>query len=133
MKIYYILCASIPLVIFFLSFNTLDKKIRNNRLKYAIFSILSILVNGYLVYHEFIVGSVSDMQVFLDYPYLQLVPTVLVVISFMFYKKGKSKEAVIDADRISNSVEEMRFRKRSQRTSIDIATSDDSGDDSEIL
>ena len=73
------------------------------------------------------------MQVFLDYPYLQLVPTVLVVISFMFYKKGKSKEAVIDADRISNSVEEMRFRKRSQRTSIDIATSDDSGDDSEIL
>ena len=92
MKIYYILCASIPLVIFFLSFNTLDKKIRNNRLKYAIFSILSILVNGYLVYHEFIVGSVSDMQVFLDYLYLQLVPTVLVVISFMFYKKGKSKE-----------------------------------------
>lgn len=130
---YYILCTIIPLVIFFLSFNTLDKKIRNNRLKYAIFSVLSIFVNGYLVYYEFVVGNVSDMQIFLDYPFLQLSPTVLVVISFIFYKKGKSKEAIIDADRISNSVEEMRFRKRSQRTSIDIATSDDSSDDSEIL
>lgn len=133
MKMYYILCTIIPLVIFFLSFNTLDKKIRNNRLKYAIFSVLSIFVNGYLVYYEFVVGNVSDMQIFLDYPFLQLSPTVLVVISFIFYKKGKSKEAIIDADRISNSVEEMRFRKRSQRTSIDIATSDDSSDDSEIL
>lgn len=133
MKMYYVLCTVIPLVIFFLSFNTLDKKIRNNRLKYAIFSVVSILVNGYLVYHEFVVGSVSDMQVFLDYPLLQLIPTVLVVISFMFYKKGKSKEAIIDADRISNSVEEMRFRKRRERTSIDIATSDDSSDDEEIL
>lgn len=133
MKMYYVLCTVIPLVIFFLSFNTLDKKIRNNRLKHAIFSVVSILVNGYLVYHEFVVGSVSDMQVFLDYPLLQLIPTVLVVISFMFYKKGKSKEAIIDADRISNSVEEMRFRKRRERTSIDIATSDDSSDDEEIL
>lgn len=133
MKMYYVLCTVIPLVIFFLSFNTLDKKIRNNRLKYAIFSVVSILVNGYLVYHEFVVGSVSDMQVFLDYPLLQLISTVLVVISFMFYKKGKSKEAIIDADRISNSVEEMRFRKRRERTSIDIATSDDSSDDEEIL
>lgn len=136
MKAYYILCVIIPLVIFFMSFNTLDKRIRNNRLKYAIFSVFSVLVNGYLVYYEFVVGSVSDMPIVVDYPLLQIVPTVLVLISFIFYKKGRSKEAIIDADRISDSVEEMRFRKRSERTAIDIVTSDDesnNSEDSEIL
>ena len=133
MRAYYILCVLIPLVIFFLSFNTLDKKIRNNRLKYAIFSVISVFVNGYFVYYEYINGSVSDIQLFDDYPYLQLLPVVLVVISFLLYKKGKGKEAVINADRISNSVEEMRFRKRRERATIEITTDDNNSSDEEIL
>ncbi len=133
MKAYYILCVVIPLVIFFLSFNTLDKKIRNNRLKYSLFSILTIFINGYLTYYEFVVGSVNDIKLFVDFPYLQILPAILVLISFLFYKKGHSKEAIINADRISNSVEEMRFRKRRERAAIEITTDEENSSEEEVL
>lgn len=130
LRAYYILCAVIPVIIFFVSFNTLDKRIRNSRLKHAIPAFFTMFANGYLVYYQFFVKDVDEMELVLEYPYLQLVPAALVLISFIFYKKGKGKEGFINADLISDSVEEIRFRKRRESTSVELSTSESTDDNS---
>lgn len=99
-------------------------------MKHAIPAFFTMFANGYLVYYQFFVKDVDEMELVLEYPYLQLVPAALVLISFIFYKKGKGKEGFINADLISDSVEEIRFRKRRESTSVELSTSESTDDNS---
>lgn len=103
----YCFAALIPLLIFFRSFKTLDKRIRNCRLKYAIVSMIAILLDAILVIliltEKIAPGENSEITMF--------GPFVLCALSILFFLLGKKKEAKIEADILAeNAIDIMDIR-----------------------
>lgn len=107
----YCFAVLVPLLILFHCFKTLDKRIRNCRIKYAIMSMISIVFDAVLVWliltEKIAPGEGSVITVY--------GPFVLCALSFLFSLLGKKKEAKIEADMLAeNAIDIMDIRGQSK-------------------
>ncbi len=97
--IIYCITAIIPMIIFFHCFHTIDKRIRNCRLRYAIPSIISIIYDGVIIYLVLSKKVTNDTP----NPWITYAPLIITILALLFYQLRKKTERRIEADILKES------------------------------
>lgn len=105
----YVVAAIVPVIIFFNSFRTLDKRVKDCRLRYALVSLCSIFYDTTLIIFiimEYITRENSNY-------YVTIGPFILCFLSLISYRIGKNKERKIQADILAESaIDVMDLRRQ---------------------